>query len=312
MTNNKNAVEAAVILFKSVNKMGWLDAYYLHKDFRNVIEQAVKKVRDDLYQEADYLLKEYNPDLWEEKIVEYSKTMAQEVEMERQEARRSGKRKFSNLFDDSSTVKFSGTDRKQPPKIYSVEADGSLLLSAQYYRSLRVDVEAVVVVMSDLSRDFRAWQEKEKMEAEQGKKEMVKVVADALQSNKAKKPKEEIPAVYDWELKAFRAAINKGWMKANDDGKTYTWMWGDADRKARLAHFLLTFQEKVGEDRGITFSPKRYSLLFGENYERMKDSIRSRANVIKNQYKQRRKGKDPRRKYEKEIDSLIIGLKYSK
>lgn len=309
---NKNAVEAAVILFKSVNKMGWLDAYYFHKDFRNVIEQAVKKVRDDLYEEADYLLKEYDPDLWEEKIVEYSKTMAQEVETERQEARRSDKRKFSNLFDDSPTVKFSCTDRKQPPKIYSVEADDSLLLSAQYYRSLRADVEAVVVAMANLTRDFRARQEKKKMEAEQGKKEMAKVVTEALQSDKAKKTKEEIPAVYDWELKAFSKAINKGWMKANEDGMTYTWTWGDADRKARLAHFLLTLQEKVGEDRGITFSPKRYSLLFGETYERLKDSIRSRERRIKNQSKQFRQGKDPRQKYEKEIDSLIIGLKYSK
>lgn len=311
MTNNKNAVEAAAILLRSVNKVRWLDAYYFHKDFRNVIEQAVKKVRDDLYQEADYLLREYDPDLWEEKIVEYSRAMAQEVEMERQEARRSGKRKFSNLFDDSPTLKFS-CNRKQPPKIYSVEADGSLLLAATYYRSLRVDAEAVVVAMSDLSRDFRAWQEKKKMEAEQGKKEMMEGISAALQPNKAKKPKEEIPAVYDWERKAFRLAINKGWMKENDDGKTYTWTWGDADRKARLAHFLLTLQEKVGEDRGITFSPKRYSLLFGEVYERMKDSIRSREKVIKNQYKQFRLNKDPRQEYEKEIDSLIIRLKYSK
>ena len=312
MTNNKNAVEAAVILLRSVNKVRWLDAYYFHKDFRNVIEQAVKKVRDDLYEEADYLLKEYDPDLWEEKIVEYSRAMAQEVEMERQEARRSGKRKFSNLFDDSPTVKFSCTDRKQPPKVYSVEADGSLLLSATYYRSLMVDVEAVVVAMANLSRGFRAWQEKKKMEAEQGKKEMMEGISAALQPNKAKKPKEEIPAVYDWELEAFRAAINKGWMKANEDGRTYTWTWGDADRKARLAHFLLTLQEKVGEDRGITFSVKRYSLLFGEVFERLKDSIRSRENVIKNHYKQFRQGKDPKRKYEKNIDDLIIRLKYSK
>lgn len=299
-----------MILLKSVNNVGWLDAYYFHKDFRAIIENAVKKVRDGLYEEADYLLKEYDTDLWQ-KIREHSKTMLHKVETERQEALSSGKRNFNNLFDDSPTVKFSCTDRKQPPMVYSVEADGSLLLSASYYRSFSVDVEAVVVSMDDLSRDFRAWQEKKKVESEQRKNDIREVMSEALQANKTKKSKEEIPSLYDWERKAFRAAINKGWMGANEDGKTYTWTWGDRDRKARLSCFLLTLQDWIGEDKGVTFSPKRYSLLFGEVYERLKDSIRSREGIMKNQYKQIRNGKEPRKGYEKEIDKLIINLKYS-